>query len=83
MGVGMKLRKDSGGEDAAPPGADEGTPEAPLRRDFASSRTQLGELLVSAQLVSNDQLAQALLQQSTSGKRIGSVLVELGAGDRL
>jgi type IV pilus assembly protein PilB len=81
MGVGMKLRKDSGGEDAAAPGADEGPPEAPLRRDFASSRTQLGELLVSAQLVSNDQLAQALLQQSTSGKRIGSVLVELGAID--
>ncbi len=43
----------------------------------------LGELLVGAQLVNHDQLAEALLQQSSSGERIGTLLVELGAiGER-
>ena len=71
------MRKDSTGEEIVPGGS----PQAPLGRDFASSRTQLGELLVGAQLVTHDQLAQALLQQGTSGKRIGTLLVELGAID--
>jgi len=48
-----------------------------------NSRTLLGELLVGAQLISHDQLADALLQQSSSGERIGTLLVELGAiGER-
>ncbi len=38
---------------------------------------------MSAQLISHDQLAEALIQQSGSGKRIGTTLVELGAiGER-
>ncbi len=41
----------------------------------------LGELLVGAQLISQAQLAEALLQQSTTGKRIGTLLVEEGALD--
>jgi type IV pilus assembly protein PilB len=41
----------------------------------------LGELLVGAQLITNAQLAEALLQQSATGKRIGSLLVEEGAVD--
>jgi type IV pilus assembly protein PilB len=41
----------------------------------------LGELLVGAQLISNAQLAEALLQQSATGKRIGALLVEEGALD--
>ncbi len=41
----------------------------------------LGELLVGAQLISHAQLAEALLQQSATGKRIGSLLVEVGAVD--
>lgn len=45
----------------------------------ASSHAQLGELLVGAQLITHAQLAEALLQQSASGKRIGNLLVELGA----
>jgi type IV pilus assembly protein PilB len=39
----------------------------------------LGELLVGAQLISHAQLAEALLQQSATGKRIGTLLVEEGA----
>ena len=43
------------------------------------TRSQLGELLVGAQLITHAQLAEALLQQSTSGKRLGNLLVDLGA----
>ena len=56
-------------------------PRTPSVAISGSTRSQLGELLVGAQLISHDQLAEALLQQSTSGKRIGSLLVELGAID--
>ncbi len=44
-------------------------------------RPKLGELLVQRDLVSHSQLAEALLQQSASGKRLGTLLVELGALD--
>jgi type IV pilus assembly protein PilB len=41
---------------------------------------KLGELLVGAELISNAQLAEALLAQAASGdKRIGDLLVEAGA----
>jgi type IV pilus assembly protein PilB len=39
----------------------------------------LGELLIARHAVSTTQLNEALLQQSASGKRVGSLLVELGA----
>lgn len=42
---------------------------------------KLGDLLRQEQLISEDQLNEALLQQTVSGKRIGSLLVELGALD--
>ena len=42
-----------------------------------------GELLVDQQLIGPSQLAEALLQQSASGKRLGALLVELGAVDDL
>jgi type IV pilus assembly protein PilB len=42
---------------------------------------RLGELLVERALVNPAQLAEALLQQSASGKRLGALLVELGALD--
>lgn len=46
----------------------------------AGSHAQLGELLLGAQLITHAQLAEALLQQSASGgKRIGNLLVDLGA----
>ncbi|HEX2040252.1 MAG TPA: GspE/PulE family protein, partial [Acidimicrobiales bacterium] len=42
---------------------------------------RLGELLVARNYVTKTQLVEALLQQSASGKRIGALLVELGALD--
>src|SRR6202166_4134677 len=82
MGVGMKLRKESTPDDVTFSDAPARS-QPPLRRDPSSPRMLLGELLVGAQLVNHDQLAEALLQQSSSGERIGSLLVELGAiGER-
>ncbi len=42
---------------------------------------RLGELLIESQLVTASRLDEALLQQSASGKRLGELLVELGAID--
>src|SRR4051794_20990288 len=41
----------------------------------------LGDLLVDSGSVSHPQLAEVLLQQSASGKRLGTLLVELGLVD--
>jgi type IV pilus assembly protein PilB len=43
--------------------------------------TKLGDLLVTKQKVSPGQVAEALLQQSASGKPLGRLLVEIGALD--
>jgi type IV pilus assembly protein PilB len=42
---------------------------------------RLGELLIESELVTASRLDEALLQQSASGKRLGELLVELGAID--
>src|SRR3954451_11059291 len=42
---------------------------------------RLGDLLIESQLVTASRLDEALLQQSASGKRLGELLVELGAID--
>src|SRR5437899_2102528 len=42
---------------------------------------KLGELLVQKQLVTQAQVSEALLQQSASGKGLGTMLVELGVLD--
>src|SRR5213082_3804846 len=42
---------------------------------------QLGELLVQKQFVTHAQVSEALLQQPASGKRLGTLLVELGVLD--
>jgi type IV pilus assembly protein PilB len=52
--------------------------EAPVPERGAPT-TRIGELLVDGQLITQSQLAEALLQQSVSGKRVGSLLVDLGA----
>ena len=78
----MRFRRTSGGGEAVADGgaqplaSDERVSESTALR---GSRAQLGELLVGAQLITHAQLAEALLQQSSSGKRIGTLLVELGA----
>src|SRR5579872_6647155 len=80
MGARMKLRK--GPEHAVE--ASEPPRQAQPAQGAASAahgqgRTLLGELLVSSQVLTHDQLAEALIQQSTAGGRIGATLVELGA----
>jgi len=74
----MKLRKDAAPDSPA-------SEVDSLDRDDRKSKKKadgagmLGELLVGAQLISHAQLAEALLQQSATGKRIGTLLVEEGA----
>jgi type IV pilus assembly protein PilB len=77
----MRTRKNKRGA-AAPseprgPGGEPAAAETP--EAAAPGRMQFGELLLSAQLISHKELAEALLQQSASGRRIGTVLVEMGA----
>src|SRR5262245_37397515 len=60
--------------------ADAPAEPAPARSN-GNGRPMVGELLVEQKLISSSQLAEALLQQSASGKRIGALLVELGAID--
>ncbi len=45
---------------------------------MANGSTRLGELLVKNNLITKDQLSQALAQQDTGGGRIGANLVKLG-----
>ena len=39
---------------------------------------RLGELLLGANLISRDQLDQAIAQQKLDGGRLGTILVKLG-----
>jgi type IV pilus assembly protein PilB len=57
-------------------------PAVPPRAPATSRGLQkLGEVLVHKDLLTQAQLSEALLQQSESGKRIGTLLVELGLID--
>jgi type IV pilus assembly protein PilB len=47
----------------------------------SSGRRFLGEILVASQLLTREKLDDALLKQRVSGKRLGTLLVELGALD--
>jgi type IV pilus assembly protein PilB len=78
VGVNVKLRKD------AAPESQTSAPDPRRQEDRKSAKGShghgmLGELLVGAQLISQAQLAEALLQQSATGTRIGTLLVEEGA----
>ena len=68
--------------DPTPPVPAPAPPPEPERRESGTGML-LGELLVDQQLIGPSQLAEALLQQSASGKRLGALLVELGADRRL
>ncbi|MDP3713678.1 MAG: GspE/PulE family protein [Mycobacteriales bacterium] len=61
--------------------ADPGVPEPAVALERPADWQQLGELLIDRRHVTPQQLSEALLQQSASGKRVGSLLVELGALD--
>ena len=80
----MRLRKDPDGTEGAPSADQAVVADVPARAGTPGrARSQLGELLVSSQLITHDQLAEALIQQSASGERIGTTLVALGAiGER-
>lgn len=47
----------------------------------ANGRRFLGEILVESRLLTREKLDDALLKQRVSGKRLGTLLVELGAVD--
>jgi type IV pilus assembly protein PilB len=55
--------------------------EQPLAADSAMGKRLLVEILVEHGQVTPQQLSEALLQQRVSGKRLGALLVELGALD--
>ncbi len=51
------------------------------RAEEVPTKPRLGDLLLERNLVTQSKLAEALLQQEVSGKRLGSLLVDLGAID--
>ena len=46
---------------------------------LTNERKSLGGLLVEAELITQDQLNEALTLQKSSGKKLGEVLLEMGA----
>lgn len=48
----------------------------PIEADPTSSYERLGDLLIRNNLVGRDQLAEALLRQDATGKRLGQVLAD-------
>ncbi len=91
----MRLRKSTPTDDSgfvaipsqsAKPGGRgrKAAPEAPVAAPAAvrpDGWQPLGELLMARKAVSSTQVSEALLQQGASGKRVGNLLVELGAID--
>src|SRR3954453_16307992 len=78
----------SPGRPASPPVDGQATDGAALAAPVQESPfgrpehwTKLGDLLVTKRKVSPGQVAEALLQQSASGKQLGKLLVEIGALD--
>ncbi len=63
---------------AAAPGAEGGSGASGAPRP---RKGMLGQLLVKRGLVTDEQIATALSMQSTSGKRLGELLVDIGALD--
>ena len=56
-------------------------PALPALPGATSKRGLLGEVLVARGVVTEDQVATALIRQTGTGKRLGEVLVEIGALD--
>ena len=81
----MRMRNKSDNEEA-PSGAharsakSANTPPVPALPPLPRAVDQpIGELLVARSTVDANQVAEALVQQAASGKRVGALLVELGA----
>ena len=47
------------------------------------TRKRLGDMLVEAGVITNDQLMEALGKQKESGKRLGEILVDLRFTDEM
>ncbi len=63
----------------APPPAASPPAATPVATPVATGqRTPLGQMLVTKGMVTAAQLAEALLQQPTSGTRLGTLMVGLG-----
>lgn len=50
---------------------------------IGTRRTRLGKLLIEQGLITQDQLAEALLEQQESGDKLGEILIRLGAVEAL
>ena len=81
-GVKERIDEPADGTDGPVRAAPAPTPIAGSR-NLTEPSERLGELLLRKDRVSHTQLNEALLQQSASGKRIGALLVELGALDEV
>ena len=56
-------------------------PTTSAKSDPVTPRRFLGEILVDSKILTREKLDDALLKQRVSGKRLGTLLVELGAVD--
>ncbi|MEV6872991.1 ATPase, T2SS/T4P/T4SS family [Amycolatopsis sp. NPDC051128] len=78
----MKGRKRGRSADSTPPpavpAADVERVAKPTDMTFAPGGSRLGEMLIDAGLATKDQVVTALEQSERVGKRVGSLLVELG-----
>src|SRR3954470_6822692 len=72
-------RHSASGEAVAVATANIDVPEQVVHESAMAGRPRLGEILVEHTQVTHKQVAEALLQQSASGKPIGRLLVQLGA----
>lgn len=59
-------------------GAEKSAQTEGLRYDFRVARQRIGELLVSAKVITDEQLEKALAMPRAEGQRLGGVLVQLG-----
>jgi type IV pilus assembly protein PilB len=77
----LPIRRKS--RDTQPKAAPELSSEEHSGRDLEIERdgSRLGELLIRKKAISSAQLVEALVQQDASGKKVGSLLVEVGALD--
>ena len=76
----MRLGTRDTGPSAAPASAASSIP-ATAAQTAEGQKRLLGEILVERQRLTPAQLSEALVQQRVSGKRLGALLVELGALD--
>jgi type IV pilus assembly protein PilB len=80
-GTAESVSSPNGAENGAAAHGDSGHPATPAGPVAPARKGMLGQLLVKRGLVSDEQIATALGMQATSGKRLGELLVDIGALD--